>query len=473
MTRMLPSLLVLLVGCQPFSSQKPSSIEAVESADTGASSGEGGSGGSGEGGSGGSGEGGGDGSGSSDRDGDGLSDDDEAIYGTDPDDPDTDGDGVEDGDEIQSGTDPLDEDSDDDGLGDGDEASLGTDPLDGDTDADGLSDGDEVHVHGTDPLDEDTDGDQLTDGDEVQVHETDPLDADTDDDTLDDGDEIAEGTDPHNEDTDYDGLSDGDEVHVHGTDPLDEDTDSGGVSDGEEVIYAETDPLDGIDDVIEDDDDGLLGGHMDIDTASTISSWGSGSTNAHVHEYDDRHNVDHVDYMSLRSSSLEEISEVITDPNQRFKLIVANADLSPGGRLVINDSYDASDRSTWTTVTTYDDTPLAALPVYSLGGVSGSTQLTALQVGFHLLAIPSGGLHNTETRCVRDNDPGASGEWRNGALTLQAVAVDTSGADAFSTDTSVSGGGVQGVATSGLLWETTLFWHWSGACYGTSSWTAP
>ena len=50
MTRMLPTVLVLLAACQPFSSQKPSSIEAVEGADAGASSGEGGSGGSGDGG---------------------------------------------------------------------------------------------------------------------------------------------------------------------------------------------------------------------------------------------------------------------------------------------------------------------------------------------------------------------------------------------------------------------------------------
>lgn len=45
------------------------------------------------------------------------------------------------------------------------------------------------------------------------------------------------------------------------------------------------------------------------------------------------------------------------------------------------------------------------------------------------------------------------------------------GADAFTVDTTHSNGGVQGVATSGLLWESTLFWRWSGACYGSSSWS--
>ena len=75
---------------------------------------------------------------------------------------------------------------------------------------------------------------------------------------------------------------------------------------------------------------------------------------------------------------------------------------------------------------------------------------------------------------MKSNDPGAHGEWRNGALTIQAVAVDASGADTFTTDTSISAGGVQGGATSGLLWESTVFWHWNGhACYGDTDWYRP
>ncbi len=35
---------------------------------------------------------------------------------------------------------------------------------------------------------------------------------------------------------------------------------------------------------------------------------------------------------------------------------------------------------------------------------------------------------------------------------------------AFS-DTSLSSGGAPGVATSGLLWECTIFHHWSGDSY--------
>ena len=60
--------------------------------------------------------------------------------------------------------------------------------------------------------------------------------------------------------------------------------------------------------------------------------------------------------------------------------------------------------------------------------------------------------------------PGKNNEWRNGALTVQAVAVAADGTDGFTTDGSLSSGG-HGAATGGLLWEAALFWHWPGDSY--------
>ena len=85
-----------------------------------------------------------------------------------------------------------------------------------------------------------------------------------------------------------------------------------------------------------------------------------------------------------------------------------------------------------------------------------------------------GVVHNTETHCVRHNQLGPQGEWRNGALTIQAVAVDGNGENDFSLDTNLSNGGVQGGATSGLLWEANIFWHWhERSCYGSTGWYRP
>ena len=81
-----------------------------------------------------------------DSDNDGLSNEDEAIYGTNPNDPDTDDDGLLDGTEFDmaQGTgcpNPLISDSDYDGLWDGAEVALGTSPCNPDTDGDGVYDG--------------------------------------------------------------------------------------------------------------------------------------------------------------------------------------------------------------------------------------------------------------------------------------------------------------------------------------------
>ncbi len=88
-----------------------------------------------------------------DADGDGLTDDEEAILGTDPQDPDTDGDGLDDYEEVNEG---------DDGYI--------TNATKSDTDGDGLSDWEEVKegedTFLTDPTNEDTDGDGAIDSED-------------------------------------------------------------------------------------------------------------------------------------------------------------------------------------------------------------------------------------------------------------------------------------------------------------------
>lgn len=338
-----------------------------------------------------------------------------------------------------------------------------------DTDGDGLSDDDEI-LYGTDPNNPDSDGDGVTDGDEVHVYFTEPTNPDTDSDGLSDGDEIfTHSTDPLNPDTDGDGLTDTAEIFEHGTSPVNSDTDDGGADDGYEV-FDETDPTDPSDDDPH-TEEGLWGGHFDVDTSSFISPINNGSTDSHKHEYDDDFNVTGVDFFDTLGTNLHTIETDVGDPDQPFRLIVINSDLSIGGRLVVNQTYDPLNGSTWTPTTIYDNTVDTSLPVYSFSGANGTTALTQAGIYFHPLAILHGGLHPTNTGCVKDNELGPNNEWRNGAVTIQAIAMNTDGSEAYTTDYSMSNGGQQGVATSGLLWEMTLFWHWGGPCYHDNGWS--
>lgn len=186
-----------------------------------------------------------------DFDGDGLLNTDEALAGTDPQNPDTDGDGENDN--LEVGADPLNPtDTDGDGIIDALESSIT------DTDNDGVSD--ELDPANTNPCIPnpnagpcDQDGDGLTNTQETAAGTT-TTNPDTDGDGINDGAEITAGTDPLNPcdpddssidcqvDSDGDGLTDAQEA-VLGTNPNNADTDGDGLEDGIEVGNA-TNPLD-------------------------------------------------------------------------------------------------------------------------------------------------------------------------------------------------------------------------------------
>ncbi len=224
-------------------------------------------------------------------------------------------------------------------------------------------------------------------------------------------------------------------------------------------------------------DPGLLGGHFDVDTTQLLSTalpQGSASTDGHVHQYDDKFNVKGVDYFGLLDPKLHNINVDITNPNQKFKLIIVNAHRSPGGRLVINQAYSETNSATYTPVTSYAAQSLASLPVFTLGTPpdANTQQLTKLGIYFDVNAILNKQLVPTQTGCVRSNTPSTFGEWRNGALTIWAVKVNPDGSDAFTLQygTDAAGNTIVTGIQSGLLWESTLFWHWKGPCtneYGT------
>ena len=205
-------------------------------------------------------------------------------------------------------------------------------------------------------------------------------------------------------------------------------------------------------------------GHMDVDTSSRIYPYRRGNTDGHVHAYDKRYNTAGADFFNLQGGKLRNVTQNVT-PGTKFKIITANGNLSPGARIVINNAYNPSNPGTYTNVTQYDNTPISGLPVYSLNGVNGTTLLSSFGIYIDPATSNSGGLIQGNTGHVKNNTPGIYGEWRNGALTIQVVLVNDDGSDGFTVNTSFSNGGLQGVATTGLLWEATLFHHGSGGPY--------
>jgi hypothetical protein len=199
------------------------------------------------------------------------------------------------------------------------------------------------------------------------------------------------------------------------------------------------------------EDPGLDGGHFDLDTSSQVYSLSAGRTDHHVHEYDDKHNVNHVDFFNLLDSGFTKISDNV-GPTQSFVIIVANAQLSPGAILEIN--------GTDYTVVDYqkkvEDFRNGAQTLTAFSLISANP-LSSLKMKFKADALKSGGLIPTQTGCVVKNDPGANGEYRNGALTIQILDSAVAKIDAVTKTAAVNGG---------LLWEATIFWHKSGAgCY--------
>jgi hypothetical protein len=188
---------------------------------------------------------------------------------------------------------------------------------------------------------------------------------------------------------------------------------------------------------------GIPGGHFDLDTATGTYPLNMGRTDHHVHEYDDKYSVTGVDFFQLLDGKFVEPAEVLS-PEQGFKIIVANAALSPGARLSINgQSYSVLD---WQKRTESGD-----LPVFSLSGVAGTQKLESLTLTFDPQKPISSQLIPSVTDLVRRNAPGPGQSYRAGALTIQMIDAKSGQIDPNL--------GVAMIGAPGMLWESTVFWH--------------
>lgn len=200
---------------------------------------------------------------------------------------------------------------------------------------------------------------------------------------------------------------------------------------------------------------GLANGHFDWDT-SVGALQCSGSTRCsgrfkHTHEFDDVYDVTAVDALAGVGGHARPATYI--SPSTPFKILVVNADLSPGVWLTVNgQDFDGTE---------WDDVSLAAQTTYSLGGVAGTTRLDSLWVNYDPDSIANCELLPNIPKAVSDNALGIEGEWRAGALTVQLVAasaVQKGGTSNGDHDAVPS-------QAQGLLWETSSFWHWGGPSY--------
>lgn len=279
--------------------------------------------------------------------------------------------------------------------------------------------------------------------------------------------------------------------------------------------------------------DGFFNGHIDVQTypgsrprgtSVLISNPPFRFSNAHL--YDKLLGRVYVDYFDLRfpppaSSGFNHQFEIDSfgdyppdiGESEEFIVLVANADLSPGGTLQIG-------TKTWNVLDyqiqlhkallDWDPRIADALPrdddgdslVFKWGDIQDMVDGT-IRVSFNDRAILDGGLHPTNSQCVVQNGVGGraetyntqtkEGRWRNGALTLQLVKksyfnaqpvnpalamVDIQKpqdlAPSITTDTgdvlitSIESpeneykqiGGLLAQNDAEHLWESTLFWHY-------------
>lgn len=292
--------------------------------------------------------------------------------------------------------------------------------------------------------------------------------------------------------------------------------------------------------------DGFFNGHIDVQTypgsrprgtSAIISSTPFRISTAHL--YDKLLGRVYVDYFDLRFENLSfgfenqfEIDSFGDYPPdigeaEEFIVLVANADLSPGGTLQVGTkTWNVLDYQVQLHKALYDWDPNVSntLPrdedgdslVFTWGDIQNMVDGT-IRVSFNDRAILDGGLHPTNSVCVVGDGVGGraqtynpqtkEGRWRNGALTLQlvrksyftdqpvnpalamvdiqkpdgdlAASITTDTGDVFTTsfdfnndndtdDEYEQAGGLLAQNDAEHLWESTLFWHFGDLAQLTS-----
>lgn len=286
---------------------------------------------------------------------------------------------------------------------------------------------------------------------------------------------------------------------------------------------------------------GFYGGHIDVDTYTSLNE----KSDHHDHEYDDDVDLTYVDYLNINNKSVTvcgqsfsplgsgstsqiQLSDVI-DCDQKFVVLMNNADLSSSGILQIGEnSWNVVEyqRVVHEALANWDPTTSASPQTL----VDGSTMNLAVslndiiasggtfRLSFSSLSLGLGGVHPTNTGEVKDQndyelrlrgdqqsngalDAADDGRRRDGSLMMQLIALeafDTSNAlskvevqtphdmpDSMSVydengatitvqlrenGTTYGGLVVAADQSSHFLYSTTTFWHYDGDSWSKSGW---
>ena len=286
---------------------------------------------------------------------------------------------------------------------------------------------------------------------------------------------------------------------------------------------------------------GFQGGHIDVDTdypyddacdlegddgkALYKNCDGIGEkTMKHTHQYDKKTGrvyVDYFDHGPTATGHIELGDSRFIDLDDEWIVVIANADLSPGSVLVLDDRE-------------YNVVKYQAMIHEKLRDWNGNGQLRddnnetliftsqdllnsggTVRHKFDDMAILAGGLHPTNTKCVNKSDSITNARYRNGALVTQLInrdiftscnttgcsldkiivqtpddlinpvllgngdqvllEVDYDSSDSIeSSNYEIIGGlraDISGLDDDDAFFESTLFWHYGGAsCYGDDDW---
>ena len=243
----------------------------------------------------------------------------------------------------------------------------------------------------------------------------------------------------------------------------------------------------------DEEDPGIVGGHFDLDVSSQTYAFDDGATDNHQHQWDDSYGtvIDYFDILGGFRSVDDTDGLPGSSSTKKFIISVANAHLSPAAIIEVNGiGFPVKE---WRALAKrYLNGNLGTnevYPVFKLGtttpadDAAGVLQLTSLKITFPTNAIQVGGIHPSQTGCVKGNNSSPGGAYRNGALTLQLLDADDLVPgyeyDVATETWSITGGGsnkihrlgyavpVNGVHEigDGMMFETTIFWHWGGSCY--------